>query len=164
MRVAARRVVTVRHTYNLVDLPIVVAGKSGTAEFGMRDRQGRLPFSNWFVGFVPKEARKTAPTRRASRPSGARTLDLVVLAYAHDTRTAGNAATEIVKYFLQLHYGLSVDLRQRWVCWSAPTSTAADADEHAAPRAGPRRHAGGPRRPGPLVRFRPPAGDLRPRR
>ena len=60
MRVAARRVVTVRHTYNLVDLPIVVAGKSGTAEFGVRDRQGRLPFSNWFVGFVPKEPRKTA--------------------------------------------------------------------------------------------------------
>ena len=35
---------TARHTYNLVDLPIVVAGKSGTAEFGVRDRQGRLPF------------------------------------------------------------------------------------------------------------------------
>ena len=31
MRVAARRVLTIRHTYNLVDLPIVVAGKSGTA-------------------------------------------------------------------------------------------------------------------------------------
>jgi hypothetical protein len=38
-----------------------------------------------------------------------------VLAYAEDTRTAGNAATEIVKYFLQLQYGLKVDLRQRWV-------------------------------------------------
>ena len=115
MRVAARRVVTVRHTYNLVDLPIVVAGKSGTAEFGVRDRQGRLPFSNWFVAFVPKEARKTA-----SDPEGIEAVrrvdaDLVVLAYVHDTRTAGNAATEIVKYFLQLHYGLSVDLRQRWV-------------------------------------------------
>ena len=33
MRQAARRVVTIRHTDNLVDLPIVVAGKSGTAEF-----------------------------------------------------------------------------------------------------------------------------------
>jgi penicillin-binding protein 2 len=115
MRVAARRVVTVRHTYNLVDLPIVVAGKSGTAEFGVRDKQGRLPFSNWFVAFVPKEPRKTA-----SDPDGLEAVrredsELVVLAYAHDTRTAGNAATEIVKYFLQLHYGLSVDLRQRWV-------------------------------------------------
>jgi len=115
MRVAARRVVTVRHTYNLVDLPIVVAGKSGTAEFGIRDRQGRLPFSNWFVAFVPKEARKTASDPDGMKAVRREDSDLVVLAYAHDTRTAGNAATEIVKYFLQLHYGLSVDLRQRWV-------------------------------------------------
>jgi penicillin-binding protein 2 len=115
MRVAARRVVTVRHTYNLVDLPIVVAGKSGTAEFGVRDRQGRLPFSNWFVAFVPKEARKTASDPEGLEAVRREDADLVVLAYAHDTRTAGNAATEIVKYFLQLHYGLSVDLRQRWV-------------------------------------------------
>ena len=33
-----------RHTYNLVDMPIKVAGKSGTAEFGTRDSQGRLPY------------------------------------------------------------------------------------------------------------------------
>jgi penicillin-binding protein 2 len=111
MRVAARRVVTIRHTYNLVDLPIVVAGKSGTAEFGVRDKQGRLPFSNWFAAFVPKEARKTA-----SDPNGVNAVrredsELVVLAYLDDTRTKGNVATEVVKYFLQLHYGLKVDLR-----------------------------------------------------
>jgi len=115
MRVAARRVVTLRHTYNLVDLPIVVAGKSGTAEFGVRDRQGRLPFSNWFVAFVPKEARKTASDPEGLQAVRREDSDLIVLAYAHDTRTAGNAATEIVKYFLQLHYGLKTDLRQRWV-------------------------------------------------
>jgi penicillin-binding protein 2 len=115
MRVASRRVVTVRHTYNLVDLPIVVAGKSGTAEFGIRDRQGRLPFSNWFVAFVPKEARKSASDPEGVKAVRREDSDLVVLAYAHDTRTAGNAATEIVKYFLQLHYGLRIDLRQRWV-------------------------------------------------
>ena len=107
---------TVRHTYNLVDLPIVMAGKSGTAEFGMRDRQGRLPFHNWFVAFVPKEARKTASRPgRHPRPSRREDSDLVVLAFVNDSRTAGNAATEIVKYFLQLHYGLGIDLRQRWV-------------------------------------------------
>jgi penicillin-binding protein 2 len=111
MRAAARRVVTLRHTDNLVDLPIVVAGKSGTAEFGTRDKQGRLPFSNWFAAFVPKQARKTA-----SDPTGINAVkredsDLVVLAYLDDTRTKGNAATEVVKYFLQLHYGLNVDLR-----------------------------------------------------
>ncbi len=111
MRQAARRVVTIRHTDNLADLPIVVAGKSGTAEFGERDKQGRLPFSNWFAAFVPKQARKTA-----SDPTGLQAVkredsNLVVLAYLDDTRTRGNSATEVVKYFLQLHYGIKVDLR-----------------------------------------------------
>jgi penicillin-binding protein 2 len=111
MRQAARRVVTIRHTDNLVDLPIVVAGKSGTAEFGERDKQGRLPFSNWFAAFVPKEARKTAQDPTGVQAVKREDADLVVLAYLDDTRTKGNAATEVVKYFLQLHYGLQVDLR-----------------------------------------------------
>ncbi len=115
MRLAARRVVTIRHTDNLVDLPIVVAGKSGTAEFGERDKQGRLPFSNWFAAFVPKQARKTAQDPTGVQAIKREDSDLVVLAYLDDTRTKGNAATEVVKYFLQLHYGLKVDLRQRWV-------------------------------------------------
>ena len=64
----------VRHTYNLVDLPIVMAGKSGTAEFGLRDSQGRLPFHSWFVGFTPKDAQKRAERpERLRAPSGART-------------------------------------------------------------------------------------------
>jgi penicillin-binding protein 2 len=103
MRLAARNVVTVRHTYNLVDLPIKVAGKSGTAEFGLRDSKGRLPFHSWFVGFVPKDARHGS--------FEATTSNLVVLAFAYDSRTKGNAATEIVKYFLQLHYGIKHDYR-----------------------------------------------------
>jgi penicillin-binding protein 2 len=111
MREAARSVVTLRHTYNLVDLPIVVAGKSGTAEFGTRDKQGRLPFHSWFVGFTPKD-----PTKKASDPTGLRALakgdsQLVVLAFAYDSRTKGNVATEIVKYYLQLHYGIKHDYR-----------------------------------------------------
>ena len=36
---------------------------------------------------------------------------LVVLAFANDSRTVGNAATEIVKYYLQLHYGILKDYR-----------------------------------------------------
>jgi hypothetical protein len=36
---------------------------------------------------------------------------MVVLAFAYDSRTVGNAATEIVKYFLQLHYGIKKDYR-----------------------------------------------------
>ncbi|CAN5661937.1 penicillin-binding protein 2 [soil metagenome] len=115
MRQASRRVVTIRHTYNLVDLPIVVAGKSGTAEFGVRDRQGRLPYHHWFAAFVPKEARKSPSDPNGTRAVAREDSDLVVLAFVHDSRTAGNTATEVVKYFLQLHYKLKVDLRQRWV-------------------------------------------------
>lgn len=111
MREASRNVVLVRHTYNLVDLPIVVAGKSGTAEFGLRDSQGRLPFHSWFVAFVPKDPGKTA-----ADPDGIKAIDredsnLVVLAFAYDSGTKGNAATEIVKYYLQLHFNIKKDYR-----------------------------------------------------
>ena len=103
MRKASRETVTLRHTYNLVDLPIKVAGKSGTAEFGRRDSKGRLPYHSWFVGFVPKDPRKGSFEKPTS--------ELIVLAFAYDSRTKGNAATEIVKYYLQLHYGIKKDYR-----------------------------------------------------
>jgi penicillin-binding protein 2 len=103
MRNAARSVVTLRHTYNLVELPIKVAGKSGTAEFGTRDSKGRLPFHSWFVGFVPKDPRHGSFDNTDS--------ELVVLAFAYDSRTKGNVATEIVKYYLQLHFGIKKDYR-----------------------------------------------------
>ncbi|MEA2609694.1 MAG: penicillin-binding protein 2 [Chloroflexota bacterium] len=103
MRNAARNVVLVRHTYNLVDLPIKVAGKSGTAEFGIKDAKGRLPFHSWFVGFVPKDPINGSFDNHDSQ--------LVVLAFAYDSRTKGNAATEIVKYYLQMHFGIKKDYR-----------------------------------------------------
>ena len=103
MRNAARNVVVVRHTYNLVDLPIKVAGKSGTAEFGTKDSQGRLPFHSWFVGFVPKDPVNGSFDNHDSQ--------LMVLAFAYDSRTKGNAATEIVKYYLQMHFGIKKDYR-----------------------------------------------------
>jgi penicillin-binding protein 2 len=106
MRVAAREVVTSRHTFNLVNLPIVVAGKTGTAEFGTRDRQGRLPFHSWFVAFVPKfEGDQPGDPAKADS-------ELAVIGFAYDSNTKGNAATEMVKYFLQMHYDLDVDLRR----------------------------------------------------
>jgi penicillin-binding protein 2 len=111
MREAARNVVLVRHTYNLVDLPIVVAGKSGTAEFGVRDRQGRLPFHSWFVAFVPKHAAKTADDPTGLKAVAREDSNLIVLAFAYDSRTKGNVATEIVKYYLQLHFGIKHDYR-----------------------------------------------------
>ncbi len=103
MRQAARTVVTIRHTYNLVDMPIKVAGKSGTAEFGLRDAKGRLPFHSWFIGFVPKDPYHG----NFDKPDS----NLVVLAFAYDSGTVGNAATEIVKYYLQLHFGIKQDYR-----------------------------------------------------
>jgi penicillin-binding protein 2 len=103
MREAARSTVTLRHTYNLVDLPIKIAGKSGTAEFGTPDAKGRLPYSSFFVGFTPKDPRNGSFSDHDSR--------LIVMAFAHDSRTKGNAATEIVKYFFQLHYGIEKDYR-----------------------------------------------------
>jgi penicillin-binding protein 2 len=103
MREAARATVTLRHTYNLVDLPIKIAGKSGTAEFGTPDAKGRLPYSSFFIGFTPKDPYRGAFEKHDSR--------LVVMAFAHDSRTRGNAATEIVKYFFQLHYGIEKDYR-----------------------------------------------------
>jgi hypothetical protein len=35
----------------------------------------------------------------------------MVLAFAYDSRTKGNVATEIVKYYLQQHYGIEKDYR-----------------------------------------------------
>ena len=103
MRKAARKTVTLRHTYNLVDMPIKIAGKSGTAEFGVPDAKGRLPYSSFFVGFVPKDPFKGSIEDDDS--------ELVVMAFAHDSRTIGNAATEIVKYFYQLHFDIKKDYR-----------------------------------------------------
>jgi len=111
IREAARNTVLIRHTYNLVDLPIVVAGKSGTAEFGLRDSQGRLPFHSWFVAFVPKDPAVTSADPRGLKAVARTDAELVVMALAYDSRTKGNAATEIVKYFLQMHYGIEKDYR-----------------------------------------------------
>ena len=95
---------TTRHTFNLVDEPLVVAGKTGTAEFGTRDAEGRLPFHTWFVAFVPNFT-ATTPGDPAKTDS-----QLAIIAFAYNSNTKGNAATEIVKYFLQEHYNLGVDL------------------------------------------------------
>jgi penicillin-binding protein 2 len=111
MREAARNVVNIRHTYNLVELPLVIAGKSGTAEFGLRDSKGRLPYSSWFVAFVPKDPRVKSGDPRGLKAVRREDSELAVLAFAYDSRTVGNAATEIVKYFFQLHYGIKKDYR-----------------------------------------------------
>ncbi len=85
--------------------------KSGTAEFGLRDKKGRLPFSSWFVAFVPKDPHKAKDDPKGLKAVGRTDSELVVLAFAYDSRTKGNAATEIVKYYLQMHYGIKKDYR-----------------------------------------------------
>ena len=105
MRLAARSTVTLRHTYNLVDMPVKVAGKSGTAEFGQRDSKGRLPYHSWFVGFTGKNPYKANFEKADS--------ELMFLAFAYDSRTKGNAGTEIAKAFLQYHFHIRKDYLNR---------------------------------------------------
>jgi penicillin-binding protein 2 len=101
MRTAARMVVTTHHTYNLDAEPFVIAGKTGTAEFGVRDAQGRLPYHNWFVGFIPLHGDVSKPDSQ-----------LAVIGFNEDANTVGNSATEMIKYFLQIHFGVRHDLRK----------------------------------------------------
>ena len=98
MRLATRAVVTSRHTYNLVDLPIKGAGKTGTAEFGVPDKYNRLPYHEWFVGYVPADPYNGDFTKPDSQ--------LAVLAFIYGGDTWGNVATEVVKNYLMLHYNL----------------------------------------------------------
>jgi len=100
MREAARRVVTIHHTYNLVNEPFVVAGKTGTAEFGIKDSKGRLPYHNWFVCFIPLHGDVSKPDSQ-----------LAIVGFNEDANTIGNSATEMVKYFLQMHFKAKRDLR-----------------------------------------------------
>jgi penicillin-binding protein 2 len=104
MRLATRAVVTSRHTGNLVDLPINVAGKTGTAEFATIDKNGVLPYHEWFVGYVPADPHSTDFTKTDSQ--------LAVVAFVYGANTEGNVATEIVKYYLMLHYGIDAGSRK----------------------------------------------------
>jgi penicillin-binding protein 2 len=81
-------------------MPLYVSAKSGTAQFGVRDSLGRLPFHNWMGGFV-------APSNDWTKNDS--TFAYVV--FMHGTNTAGNAAKEVTKYYLQLQYDLKRDYR-----------------------------------------------------
>ncbi|MEP7081486.1 MAG: penicillin-binding protein 2 [Chloroflexota bacterium] len=100
MRVAAREVIASGHAYNIRDLPLpgALSGKTGTAEFGEVTAEGTLPFHSWFVAYLPSA-------------DGATDAQLAVLTFTHAAVVPGNVSAEVVKYFLQLHYGLDQDLR-----------------------------------------------------
>ena len=100
MRIGAREVITSGHAYNIRDLalPGALSGKTGTAEFGQLTEEGTLPFHSWFVAYLPSTA-------------GATDAELAVLSFNYSAVVPGNVSAEVVKYFLQLHYGLDQDLR-----------------------------------------------------
>ena len=100
MRVAAREVIASGHAYNIRDLalPGALSGKTGTAEFGELTAEGTLPFHSWFVAYLPSV-------------DGATDAELAVVTFTYAAVVPGNVSAEVVKYFLQLHYGLGQDLR-----------------------------------------------------
>jgi len=100
MRIGAREVITSGHAYNIrdLDLPGALSGKTGTAEFGELTEEGTLPFHSWFVAYLPSAA-------------GATDADLAVVSFNYSAVVPGNVSAEVVKYFLQLYYGLDQDLR-----------------------------------------------------
>ena len=100
MRIGAREVITSGHAYNIrdLDLPGALSGKTGTAEFGELTDEGTLPFHSWFVAYLPSSA-------------GATDADLAIVTFNYSAVVPGNVSAEVVKYFLQLHYDLDVDLR-----------------------------------------------------
>jgi penicillin-binding protein 2 len=101
MRMGTRDVVTSQHTQNLVDLPVKVAGKTGTAEFGIANKYGVLPYHEWFVGYTPGDPYGGDFSTTDSQ--------LAVVAFVYGADTEGNVATEIAKYYMMLHYGLKGD-------------------------------------------------------
>jgi penicillin-binding protein 2 len=100
LRIGAREVVTSGHAFNIyqVPLPGALSGKTGTAEFGAKARDGSLPFHSWFVGYLP------------SRP-GATDATLEVLTFSYSATVPGNVSTEVVKYFLQKYFNVQHDYR-----------------------------------------------------
>jgi len=77
----------------------------------LKDSKGRLPFHSWFIGIVPKNPKKVASDPTGMKAMAREDAQLVVLAFAYDSRTKGNTATEIVKYYLQLHFNIKHDYR-----------------------------------------------------
>lgn len=101
MREAARRVVTNTYmTANLGSIPLSFVGKTGTAEYGVRDKQGRLPFHNWISGFVAADENWSTTTSR-----------FAYVIFMHGTNTVRNAAIEVLKLYLQKEFDLSRDYR-----------------------------------------------------
>jgi penicillin-binding protein 2 len=115
MRVNMRHVVNSGHTWNFYKEPFVVGGKTGTAEFGVQDSKGRLPYHEWFVGYVPKNPWKTASDPGGYKAMARTDSNLAFIAFSYEADTVGNVSTEMCKYFLQLYFNTKKDLRMPWL-------------------------------------------------
>jgi penicillin-binding protein 2 len=100
MRLGAREVITTGHAFNIRDVPLpgTLSGKTGTAEFGEKQKNGSLPFHSWFVGWLPSHKGGTDAT-------------LEVLTFSYSATVPGNVSTEVVKYFLQEYFKVQRDYR-----------------------------------------------------
>lgn len=100
MRLGAREVITTGHAFNIRDVPLpgTLSGKTGTAEFGIKLKNGNLPFHSWFVGWIPSRA-------------GATDASLEVLTFTYSATVPGNVSTEVVKYFFQKYFKIERDYR-----------------------------------------------------
>lgn len=74
-------------------LPAIrVAGKTGTAEFGVRDSRGNQPTHGWFTAFAPIERPEVSVTvfmERGSGPAGAVPITMEILRAYLDSRAEG---------------------------------------------------------------------------
>ena len=102
LRQGMREVVTTGHTGTLSELPLMISGKTGTAEFGVRDRNGNLPWHEWFVGWVPANPYADDFSKSDS--------PLAVIGFMYGANTKGNVAVEVVRYYLWKHFGLKGDV------------------------------------------------------
>jgi penicillin-binding protein 2 len=100
LRLGAREVITTGHAFNIRDVPLpgTLSGKTGTAEFGEKQKNGSLPFHSWFVGWLPSHKGGTDAT-------------LEVLTFSYSATVPGNVSTEVVKYFLQEYFKVQRDYR-----------------------------------------------------
>ena len=89
-------VVNPRMYFRFNGLPLNLSAKTGTAQFGTRDKRGNLPYHNWFSGFV-------APTSDWSKTDAT----FAFVAFMHSSNTVGNAGVEVTKKYLQLHFKLN---------------------------------------------------------
>ncbi len=94
--------VLIRHTLNLVDMPICTAAKTGTAQYGSQKIGGHLPFNTWVAGWV-------SPSCNFAKTND---VHLAFVAFAFDSSNSlGNVALEAVQYFLQMHFHMKKDYR-----------------------------------------------------